>query len=121
MITANCPSSHLHVVPCPRRPDALGPVKLASVHVGLDDGNDGLTLQFIVGVKELLIEHAVHVDALGHGLVQAELLQVREFGENVGQDFCLRVLAVVEAVEKSPGVRWYITLAAEKKHSIKIC
>ena len=93
--------------------DALGPVELAGVHVGLDDGDDGLALQLIVGVEELLVQDAVHVDTLGHGLVQAELLQVGEFGEDAGEDFGLGVLAVVETVEKSPGVRRDVGLTAE--------
>ena len=103
----------LHVVPSPGRSDALGPVELAGVHVGLDDGDDGLALQLVVSVEQFLIEDAVHVDTLGHGLVQAELLQVGEFGEDAGEDFGLGVLAVVETVEKSPGVRRDVGLTAE--------
>ena len=60
-----------------------------------------------------MIEYAVHVDALGHGLVQAELLQVGEFGEDAGEDFGLSIFAVVETVEKSPGVWRDVGLAAE--------
>ena len=103
----------LHVVPSPGRSDALGPVELPGVHVGLDDGDDGLTLQLIVGVEQLLVQDAVHVDTLRHGLVQAQLLQVGEFGEDVGENFGLGVLAVVETVEKSPGVWRDVSLTAE--------
>ncbi len=47
-------------LPGSRRPHTLGPVKLPHVHVGLNDGDDRLALQLYVGVKELLVEHAVH-------------------------------------------------------------
>ena len=103
----------LHVVASPGRSDALGPVELAGIHVGLDDGDDGLTLQLIVGVEQLLVQDAVHVDALRHSLVQTQLLQVGEFSEDVGEDFGLGVLAVVETVEKSPRVWRDVGLTAE--------
>ena len=85
----------LHVVPSPSRSHTLGPVKLPGVHVGLDDGDDGLTLQLIVGVEQLLVQDAVHVDALRHRLVQAELLKVGQFGYDVWEDSGLSILAVV--------------------------
>ena len=112
MHTDHVVKDFLHVVPSSGWANTLGPVKLAGVHVWFDNGDDGLTLQLIVGVEELLVQDAVHVDALGHGLVQAELLQVGEFGQDVGEDLGLGVLAVVEAVEQSPGVWGDVGLTA---------
>jgi len=48
------------VLPGSRGPHTLGPVELPHVHVGLNDGDDGLALQLDVGVEQLLVQHAVH-------------------------------------------------------------
>ena len=49
--------------------DTFDPIKLALVHVRLDDGDDrlDLKLELDVGVEELLVEDAVHVDAIEDG------------------------------------------------------
>ena len=111
-MTDDLSTSHLHVVPGPGRSDALGPVELAGVHVRLDDRDDGFTLQLVVGVKQLLVQDAVHVDTLADGLVETELLEVGKFSDDVGENSGLGVLAVVEAVEESSRVRRNVTLAA---------
>ena len=102
----------LNIVPSSSWSDTLGPVKLATVHVGLNDGDDGLTLQLIVGVKQFLIQNTIHIDALCHSFIQTKLIKVIQFCHYVWNNFCLGKLAIIETVEESSGVGRNVCLGA---------
>ena len=81
------------------------PVKLAGVHAGLDEGDDGVDLHVDVGLEQLLTQNfiaghsplvrLVHRDVLKDGLVQ---------GPDLGKHFLQGLLAIVHAHQQLEGV-----------------
>ena len=79
----------------------FGPIKLAHVHVVLNNSNNRLTFQFNIRVEQLLVQHLVHADGLAAGLLQRQLLDIIQIFDNSWNHEISGKLAVVEAQQQA--------------------